>query len=127
MPIIIVYGISEKEDSAFLEMFIDLVRSKVASIEELKIKKEQVSVFLQRDLVVKGLGEEIIIFVEGLISRPERTEEVKKKLAMELVIKVNESFPKTLFVDCIIKPLSSGDICAYGEIKGNMFFTDFRD
>jgi hypothetical protein len=37
------------------------------------LARAQVSVFFPMDLLQKGIGEEIIIFVDGLLKKPERT------------------------------------------------------
>ncbi|HZJ41985.1 MAG TPA: hypothetical protein VFD51_03145 [Patescibacteria group bacterium] len=104
MPILIVYGIPTETDKETLEIFSDLMRQRAADIEDLGIKKEQVSIFFPQDLMAKGLGEEIIIFIDGLTEKPERTEKVKKQLVLNLVDEVHQSFPKATLIECIIRP-----------------------
>src|SRR5680860_658024 len=104
MPILIVYGIPTETDKETLEIFSDLMRQRAADIEDLGIKKEQVSIFSPQDLMAKGLGEEIIIFIDGLTEKPERTEKVKKQLVLNLVDEVHQSFPKATLIECIIRP-----------------------
>lgn len=104
MPILIVYGIPTEMDKETLEIFSELMRQRTAGIEELKIEKEQVSIFFPSDLMAQGLGEEIIVFIDGLTEKPERTEKVKKQLVLNLVDEVHQTFPKAALVECIIRP-----------------------
>lgn len=82
MPVVIVYGIPEGTPG--LEKLIEGIKHEVRSIKELEIDESQVSVFFPSDLVQTGLGEEIIIFVKGLFEKPERTPEVRQKLAVQI-------------------------------------------
>ena len=104
MPILIVYGIPTETDKETLEIFSELMRQRTADIEELGIKKEQVSIFFSSDLMAQELGEEIIIFIDGLKEKPERTEKVKRRLVLNLVDEAHQSFPKATLVECIIRP-----------------------
>lgn len=116
MPILIVYGIPTETDQETLEIFSELMRQRTAGIEELGIKKEQVSIFFPSDLMAQGLGEEVIVFIDGLTEKPERTEKVKRQLVLNLVDEVHQSFPKATLVECIIRPyVMSG----YGKLEGD--------
>ena len=119
MPILIVYGIPTETDKETLEIFSDLMRQRAADIEDLGIKKEQVSIFFPQDLMAKGLGEEIIIFIDGLTEKPERTEKVKKQLVLNLVDEVHQSFPKATLIECIIRPYVMSGI---GKLESDGFF-----
>lgn len=103
MPVIIVYGIPEgtNEDSLKIlsEKFIDITEN----MEELGLKNGGVSVFFPADRMKWGLGEEIIIMVEGLFEKLERTIEVKKRLARELVEATVKRFPAASLVECFVK------------------------
>lgn len=123
MPILIVYGIPTETDKQTLEIFSELMRQRTADIEELGIKKEQVSIFFPSDLMTQGLGEEIIVFIDGLTEKPERTEKVKKKLVLNLVDEAHQSFPKATLVECIIRPYTMsglGKIEADGGFWGDV-------
>lgn len=74
----------------------------IAGIKELNLMPSEISVFYPRDLMQEGLGEEIIVFVDGLFDKPERTEAVRKELA-ETVAK-NQG---TNLVECLIRPFKS--------------------
>lgn len=122
MPVIIIHGLPADTDQKLLENFFKFIRQKVAGIEELKIVKEQVSVFFPQSLMSKGSGEEIIIFVEDLFERPERTEYVKKKLAKELVDVAHLVFPKTTLIECIVRSLDPKQGFCSGKIQEDGLF-----
>lgn len=104
MPILLIYGIPTKTSQKDLEIFSGLMRQRTAGIKELKITKEQVSIFFQPDLMARNSGEEIIVFVEGLTEKPERNDEVKRTLILNLIDEIHQSFPKTTLVECLIRP-----------------------
>ncbi|MCK9439577.1 hypothetical protein M0Q39_05975 [Patescibacteria group bacterium] len=108
MPILIVYGIPTETDKGTLEIFSELMRNRAADIEELGITKEQVSIFFPSDLMAQGLGEEIIIFVEGLVfENPDGASKINKKIVTNLVDEAHQSFPKTRVIECIVRPLNA--------------------
>lgn len=86
------------------------MRHRTAGIEELKIRVGQVTVFFPQDLMPKGLEEEIIIFIDGLTEKPERTEEVKRKLVLSLILQTYVCFPKSTLIECIIRPYSMSGV-----------------
>lgn len=88
-----------------LGKFTDRLMEKTAAIKELEIKSTQVSVFFPPDIMKKGLGSEIIIKAEIFI-KPERTEEVRNRLAIELVKITREFFLESSLVECFIKPIN---------------------
>ena len=104
MPIVIVHGISSQASQKNLKLSKELIVLTVSGIRELRVGKEQVSVFFPRDLVLRG-DKEVIIFVEGLLEKAERTDKVRNKLAECLVKNVSKSLPEINLVECIIKPL----------------------
>lgn len=124
MPVLIVYGIPTETNKETLEIFSEFMRKRTADIEELGITKEQVSIFFPSDLMSQGLGEEIIIFVDGLMEKPERTEKVKRQLVLNLVDEAHQSFPRATLVECIIRPyVMSG----YGKLQSDgAFWGDTR-
>ena len=82
MPVVIVYGMPNGTPE--LEKLIEGIKHEVASVAELEIDESQVFVFFPSDLAQTGLGEEIIVFVKGLFEKPERTPEVRQKLAVQI-------------------------------------------
>jgi len=103
MPVIIVYGIPENYPLEKLEKFMKALQSGVQFHPSLKLQTDQVSVFFPRDRVQKGLGEEIIIFVESLFEKKGRTVVVKTQYARTLVRISKDFFPDAL-VECFIRP-----------------------
>jgi len=79
MPVLTIQGIPGAS-SHILEELMKALRIAVAqSLGD--ISEDDVSVFFPQDLCPAGLGEEIIISVHGLYDKPERTDEVLRKLA----------------------------------------------
>ncbi len=104
MPILVVYGIPVDTAQKELESFCQNLISAVYMMPELELKPSDVSVFFPQDLMHSGLGEEIIIFVEGLFEKPERTEDVRQKLAQDLVTVACKYFPRSNLIECLIRP-----------------------
>ena len=71
MPVINVRGLPGNSDPENLSTLMKSLKSQVAVM--LGISSEQVTIFFPTDLLQEGLGEEIIITVEGLFSLPDRT------------------------------------------------------
>lgn len=109
MPVMVVYGIPDSKLSKWgypLEKFWEELRSAVLDTPELELTKDQVSVFFPRDMIQKGLGEEIIIFVDGFFEKPKRTAEVRKRYADNLRDIAKEYFPDAL-VEVFVRPFNS--------------------
>lgn len=86
MPILILHGIPrELADSDALRTFVltDLPEA-ASSIPEMGITPDVVTTFVPGDLLSQSLGEEVILFVEGLFMRDERTPAVRQKFAKAL-------------------------------------------
>ena len=83
MPVILLLGIpAGLEDSEGLKgLILEKLPQAVAGIVELGLETKQVVTFAPRDLLQEGLGNEIIAFIDGLYTLPERTQEVKMHLA----------------------------------------------
>ena len=105
MPVVIVYGIPDdfSEEKIEHELFPDLMEA-IIDIKELDLQEDQVNFFFPPERMKMGLGEEINIFVEGLFERPERTNEVRKRLAKSVAKAARKSFPKTKLMECFIRP-----------------------
>jgi hypothetical protein len=104
-----------------LEEFTDtLIDTVVYSVAELKIETSDVSVFYPKDWMPKGLGEELIIFVDGLFDKPERTEKVRNRLADAITQTAHEFFPQTGLIECFIRPFNEKQgFCSIRNIKKN--------
>jgi len=106
MPVLFIYGIKD-ELTGKLEEYADTLINTVAySVKELNLKPKDISCFFPKDLMAKGLGEEIIIFVDGLYERPERNEEVRNKLASAIVHTTHSFFEEANRIECFIKPFN---------------------
>jgi len=105
MPIIIVYGIPSNTTGNRIERFSDSLIKLTCRIPELNLTEDQVSYLFPRDMMdwVES-PDEIFIFVEGLFDKPERTEDVRKKLAQTLVDCAIGHFRQAKLVECFIKP-----------------------
>lgn len=103
MPVLMVYGIPD-DKAGVAEKMIDRLRYAVIGIAELELKLDEISVFCPRDLVQKGLGEEVIVFVEGLFDKPERTAVVRQNLAAAVVGVMRSYFPFVSLVECFVRP-----------------------
>ncbi len=102
MPIIFIYGVPGDHDVPELEKLMDRIKKTTSSVEELKISTDNISVFFPPDLVSAGLGEEIVVMVEGLFDKPERTTEVRQDLANRLALLVYEFFPRAA-IEVLVK------------------------
>lgn len=108
MPIVIVYGVPPETSSFKLQEMIRDTKNAVASVAELGISEKQVSIFIQQDLFRGGLGEEIIVFVYGLLEMPARTPRVIRKVKAAVGRKIKKSyFPKAV-VEVFVYPIASG-------------------
>ena len=108
MPVITVQGIPHNIFKRRLTKFCDELIDSTSQIEELNLTKNDVSCFFPVDLLIKGLGEEIIITVDGLFSKPERTSEARSKLAKSLANCGKKHFPKAK-IECFIHPFNPED------------------
>lgn len=100
MPIVVVHGVSRLKDrSQFdLKMFLEQdLPEAVASVEELDIDPSNVTVFAPEGQTNNPSA--VVIFVEGLFQRPERTQEVLQRLAYE-VREATVTFAESCLVDC---------------------------
>ena len=74
----------------------------VSSVEELGLRGEKdITCLFPTDMMAYGLGSGIIVEVTGLFEKPERTLEVRKRLAANLGNAVSERYPKAK-VECLI-------------------------
>jgi len=110
MPILTVYGISEKTTQERLSSFMLGLRQAVSSIKELEIKADQVSCFLPCDRFTAFRGEDIVIFVDSLLKKPRRTPEVRDTLAQKLVQTTRTFFPDATLIECFVRSVSRSEI-----------------
>ena len=106
MPVLIIYGVPENMSGKLEELTSDLINTVAYSVTELKLKTSDVSCFYPKDMMSKGLGEEIIIFVDCLTEKPERTEEVRNRLAQSIVETALRYFRDANLIECFIRPFN---------------------
>ena len=106
MPVIFVYGIPDSMSQKLEEFTNTLISTVAYSVEEFELETSDVSVSYPRDLRPKGLGGELIIIVDGLLDKPERTENARNRLAYAIVQTTNQFFPETGLIECFIRTFS---------------------
>ncbi len=79
MPIITVCGLPANLGEELLQSLDRALIASAISIKELKLTSKDITCFFQADLMRKGLGKEIIVFVDGLYEKPERTPKVRSQ------------------------------------------------
>ncbi len=106
MPIIKVWCLPQIEEEKLNSLHKALVRA-VSSVEVLGVNNENdMTCLFPTDMMKYGLGTEIIIEVVGIYDKPDRTDEVRKKLAEYLVVAVREQFPDTGLIECFVYPFN---------------------
>ena len=101
MPVIKVWCLPKIPEDWLRKLHKDIVYA-VTNVKELGLSNENDMTCLF-DMMSYGLGEEIIIEVTGLFKKPERTDEVRLRLATELGRAVDAMFPNAL-VECFVYP-----------------------
>jgi len=119
MPVLTVYGISEQMEYK-LDRFAKLLVEAVVSVEELKLKKNDVSCFFPGSKIWRP-GHQVIIFVDGLFEKPERTPEVRAKLAAVIVGITADHFSdgfyeKVRLIECFVRPFNVEN--GFASLKG---------
>jgi hypothetical protein len=82
MPAVIIYGCSHIDGPA-LARLIPSIQDCVSAISELCLEQQQISVLMPASACPWTRGS-LIVFVEGLFEKAERTDEVRKRLAETL-------------------------------------------
>lgn len=103
MPVIKVWCLPKVGERKLNQIFKGIV-SAVESVPELGLKGEKsMTVLFPTDMMKYGLGTEIIVEVTGLFVKPERTDEVRQRLAQAIGTTVKGLFPKAR-VECFVFP-----------------------
>lgn len=86
MPIVTIHGVPPQlaNTPVLRTLVLESIPNALANIKELGLVASQVTVFVPGDLLSEGLGEELIVTVDGLFVRPERTDTVRYNLAKVL-------------------------------------------
>lgn len=103
MPVIKLWCLPKCSERKLNQVF-EAVVAAVVSVRELGLQdKHSMTILFPPDMMKFGLGTEIIIEVSGLFDKPERTDEVRQRLAEKLGRTVKDLFPKAM-VECFIDP-----------------------
>jgi len=108
MPVIFVNGLPKDMTQQALKSLWENMYAAVTDVKELGFNRpEDVTFWFIPDLWDFGLGEEIItILVFGLFDKPERTPEVRARMADNLTSIIREFFPAVKMGECIIYPFN---------------------
>ncbi|TAK57839.1 hypothetical protein EPO17_00860 [Patescibacteria group bacterium] len=101
MPILYVSGVTVTTSQANLEGLVKALQ-KVTSEALGDITARQVSVFFPQDLCLAGLGEEIIVSIQCLRQKPNRTDDVLSRVAIKVAETVKIWFREAKIVECYI-------------------------
>jgi len=88
MPVVIIHGVSHVGGPTLTHLT-PAVQDCVAAIKELCLEPKQVSVLMPESACPWERGS-VIVFVEGLFEKPERTNEARKRLADALAHTIKE-------------------------------------
>ncbi|MEX0919345.1 MAG: hypothetical protein WDZ64_01180 [Parcubacteria group bacterium] len=106
VPVIKVWCLPDTEESKLNELHQEIVRA-VVSIEEIGVKSEKdITCLFPTDMMKYGLGTEIIVEATGLYEKPERTDEVRQRLAESIGKAVQRQFPDTELVEVFVHPFN---------------------
>ncbi len=95
MPVIKVWCLPLRQTEADLKRLHQEIVKAVTSIPEFGLKDENdMTCLFPPDLMKYGIGEEIIIEIGGLFEKPERTHEVRQRLAKSVGKVVKELYPE---------------------------------
>lgn len=118
MPVIKVWCLPNIGESRLSLLHQELVRA-VKSVEEIGVRTEkEMTCLFPSDMMKYGLGTAIVIEVTGLYEKPERTEEVRQRLAQELVKAVRGQFSDTDLIECFINPFNPSQGFAVSRKEG---------
>lgn len=105
MPVLYVTGISNEIREGALGRLSDDLRAEISSIPELRLKKDDITIFFPCDRRTIGLGGEIIVDVGLLFDKPERTLEVRNQMAERITATIAKHVPRgRLLVECSVPP-----------------------
>ena len=102
MPIITVFGLPDTLRDIDLQDLRGILRETTEDVKELNLSAEQVTVFFPCDRMA-SFGAEVIVFVEGLFPKPERTDEVKNRLAANIGTLLKKRLPKKRTIEVFVK------------------------
>ena len=105
MPLLLVYGVPDGVDG--LPALTAILCSSVMQFPDFELTPDQVSVFYPVDRMQEGLGEELILIVDGFFKKPKRTppmmDEWAKALCDHLRAFAQENIPYCKKVEVIMR------------------------
>jgi hypothetical protein len=117
MPVIMLCGVpsSVNTPEARARLYADCVAS-ICVIEELKLSSRQITFCIPSGMIMLGRQEEIIVFVDGLFMKSERTAEVRNRLAKALGMILKETFPN-MSIEVFVRPFDPAQGFWKSELK----------
>ena len=107
MPILTVQGVP-RMNQGLLERLISSLQQAVA-LGLNDVDPEDVSVYLVPDMIAMRAGEEVIVFIDGLYRKPERTDSVLDGLRIciveQLILFLCQHVPKCSRVEVMIRSM----------------------
>lgn len=101
MPVIKVWCLPEQTEEELRRLHQGIV-SAVVGVSELGLEDENdMTVFFPPDMMKYGIGSEVVVEVSGLFSKPERTPEVRNRLAEGVGRCVHALYPNAK-VECFV-------------------------
>lgn len=106
MPVIKVWCLPKGQGEADLNRLHQAIVKAVVSVRELGLYGENdMTCLFPPDLMQYGLGEEIIVEIGTLYEKPERTVEVRQRLARSVGEAVKAIYPKAM-VECFVATIN---------------------
>jgi len=113
MPVIKVWCLPSGQTEDDLNRLHQAIVKAVVSVSELGLKDQNdMTCLFPPDLMKYGLGEEIIIEIGGLFRKPERTQEIRQRLAENVGRAVSGFYPKAkteCFVTTFVTTIDSSN------------------
>lgn len=106
MPFVTALGVPGNMTSDEITDFVANIQSAVCGIEELDLhgKEDEVTVIMMPGLVADGQKRNIMIETSGLRDEPERTPEVRKRVAATTGCVADQHFPDAFVASRVAEP-----------------------
>jgi phenylpyruvate tautomerase PptA (4-oxalocrotonate tautomerase family) len=108
MPIVKVWCLPPRQSEKKLKKLFEKLLAAITSVKELGLSKKSITCLFPPDLMKYGLGTEIIIEIDGLFQKPERTRSVRQRLANTVAYSVKLLYPGAK-VECFVRTFNPKD------------------
>jgi hypothetical protein len=127
MPVIKVWCLPPNQSEEQLNELHNSIVDAVIGIKELGLKSEKdlTNLFVP-DLMRYGLGTEIIVEIDGLFVKPERTAEIRNRLAKAVGRAVERLYPKAEKIECFVRPFDPADGFSSSQERNIPSFADIK-